>query len=267
MVKKLLFFFLLLSMLAGCSSTEDTSLPDTEDQAPVDTEEEIDQNQQKDSPPPIHSASTTPYESSKITIKDESNLDASLEAFLSKLQKAVAEQDTETLLSLIAHNIKYSFGGIDDKDEFISFWKLDQNPKQSEIWEELEDALALGGSFFDPNHNTYIIPYIYTYFPQEVDPYEYSAIIGQNVNIRATPDIQGEVITKMSLETVRNDGPPSDQSYTIDDRSYPWVPIVTPQGERGYVVEKFIRSPLDYRIGISKTETEEWEIYLFIAGD
>lgn len=267
MSKKLLVFFLLLIMLAGCSSTEDTSLPDTEDQVPVGTEEEQnDQSQQENNDPPAH-APTTLYESSKITIKDESSLDPSLKAFLEKLQQAVNEKNTTLLLSLITDDIKYSFGGGNEKEEFISFWQLDQNPKQSEIWIELEDALALGGSFFDINHNTYLIPYIYKNFPEEVDPFEYSAIVGQNVNIRATPDIKGEVIANLSLETVRNDGPPSEQSYTIDERSYPWVPVVTPQGERGYVVKKFIRSPIDYRIGISKSVEEEWEIYLFIAGD
>lgn len=267
MGKKLLFFFLLLFLLAGCTSTEDTSLPNTEDQIPVETEEQKDQSEQKDSPPPSHFAPTTPYKTSKITIKDEAHLDASLEAFLKKLQQAVKQQDTELLIGMITNDVKYSFGGNDDKEEFISFWQLDENPKQSKIWGELEDALALGGSFFDPSHNTYIIPYIHRHFPEEIDPFEYSAIVGQNVNIRSTPDIQGEVIAQMSLETVRNDGPPSDQSYTIDNRSYPWVPIVTPKGERGYVVKKFIRSPIDYRIGISKSATEEWEIYLFIAGD
>lgn len=265
MNKKSLVFFLLLIMLAGCSSTEDASLPDAEDQAPVEAEEE--QSQQNDSEQPTHFASTTPYESSKVTIMDESELDPSLVTFLNKLQQSVEQKDTELLLSLIAQNIKFSFGSSDKRDEFISFWQLDQNPTQSKIWGELEDALELGGSFFDPNHNTYIIPYIYSHFPEEANPYEYSAIVGKKVNIRDTPSIQGEVIAQLSLETVRNDGPPSDQTYTMDDRTYPWVPIVTPQGDRGYVVKKFIRSPNDYRIGISKSISEEWEIYLFIAGD
>lgn len=101
MSKKLLVFFLLLIMLAGYSSTEDTSLPDTEDQVPVGTEEEQnDQSQQENNDPPAH-APTTLYESSKITIKDESSLDPSLEAFLEKLQQAVNEKNTTLLLSLI----------------------------------------------------------------------------------------------------------------------------------------------------------------------
>jgi hypothetical protein len=212
-------------------------------------------------------ASKDAFKTAKIVIKDESDLDPTLQKFLAKLKQIVEDRNVTGLLQMLAKDVNYSFGDGPGKEGFKKYWNLEK-PNQSKVWTELQDILFLGGSFRDKESlSFYTAPYIFEKFPAGYDSFLYSAIIGNNVNVRATPSLEGEVVDQLSFVVVKNDGPPSDQTLTIEGTVYHWIPIVTPSGKHGFVIEKYVRSPIDYRIGIGKSQTGEWEINFFVAGD
>jgi hypothetical protein len=45
-----------------------------------------------------------------------------------------------------------------------------------------------------------------------------------------------------------------------------WVPVRLPSDQNGYVHQRYIRSPIDYRAIFAK-EDGRWQMMMFLAGD
>jgi len=303
-INKMLIAMILISMImiAGCSSSsdseQDTNQPPNQEtgqadnQIPDQEEDEtsnLGENEMtdKDDTPKEedHSLPTTcdqtfsempkpsaddPYPTreifpdtdTKISVHDESVKDPTLQAFITKLKKAVFMRDAETFLNMVDEDISYSFGTDDGKKGFIQQWKLDEDVKQSEIWRELERILPWGGTFAKSDKKLYVIPYMFDQFPME---YQH-AIIGERVNVREKPNIKSKVIEQLCYDYIQVTKLNMKETYTIDGIEYSWTEIITPSGNTGYVVRKYVYDVYDYRMGIKELDGA-WKITFFIAGD
>jgi hypothetical protein len=201
----------------------------------------------------------------KIEIKDESTQHPELKSFMEHLMEVVAEKNTDELLNMMSDNIHFSFGGGSGKEAFMKEWGLDTNPEESDVWKELSDAISFGGTLSDKN--LYTAPYIFVNFPEGYDHFQYGAILGENVNLREKPTSNSNSIMQLSFEVVEMPGEYSEQTVVIEGEKYRWVKIRTLDGEVGYVVEKYVRNPVDYRVGVEQQEDGTWKIVFFIAGD
>jgi hypothetical protein len=202
----------------------------------------------------------------KIQIRDESAQDPTLVQFLDQLKKTVSDKDKAALLAAIDPTIRVSFGSDQGIEAFRKMWVLDTHPETSPVWKELNDALSLGGNFSKMAPGTYFIPYLYENFPNNVDAFQYGGITGSNVNVRSAPSLGAPVIAQLTYDVVKAEAPLT-ASVRIGDYTYPWVAIVTPDGKKGYVAQKYIRKPVDYRMGLRKDSTNHWKINLFVTGD
>ena len=197
---------------------------------------------------------------------DEAKQDASFSLFREKLIDAVKKHDKKYLVSVLDPNIQASFGGDEGISYFKKMWKID-SPK-SELWDELLTVLTNGGTFYKEKglkNKQFCAPYTFTTFPEDLDAFEYSAIFGNNVNLRAKPDLSANVITQLSYNVVKVDFENSILKKGAEN-DYSWFKVETLGGKKGFVSAEFVRSPIAYRACFEKKKGI-WKMTAFVAGD
>jgi hypothetical protein len=116
--------------------------------------------------------------------------------------------------------------------------------------------LSLGGSFTAANQFT--APYVSSRWPHDVHAYDYVAIIGTSVRVRALPDPTAELVASLAYDIVAQ----VDSTLANDD----WTAIRLSSGKLGYVAKRYVRSPIDYRASFEKSDGR-WQMTIFLAGD
>jgi len=192
---------------------------------------------------------------------DEGTKDKSFSTFRAKLIEAVKKRDKKYLLSVLDPNIKNNFGGDGGIEDFEEMWEIDSS--KSKLWDELRVVLSNGGGFQDKN--TFAAPYSFVFFPADLDAFEQQMIFGNNVNLRAKPDLSAKVISQLSYNIVKVDFENS-VSDGKPEPTYSWLKVETLGGKKGFVGAEFVRSPIDYR-AIFVKEKGKWKISAFVAGD
>ena len=187
---------------------------------------------------------------------DDGPKDPSFQAFRARLIEAAKNRDAKFVLSILDPKITNSFGGDGGVKEFKEMWEPD-NPN-SELWGVLVKILSMGGSF---SKNEFCAPYVFSKFP-ELDTFEHSAIIGEQVRVREQPDLTSPVIASLSYDIVTITDP--FEPIKKDERS--WIAIKLSNGKTGFVSEQFIRSPSDYRACFTK-KNGKWRMTTLVAGD
>lgn len=195
---------------------------------------------------------------------DEAGKDASFKLFRDKLISAVRARDAKYVLSVVDPNIKNGFGGEDGIANFKKQWKI--NSAKSPLWDELLFVLTHGGAFQTEGRNkTFSAPYIYSSFPENLDAFDYSAIIEKNVKLLAKPSSSAQAVADLSYNIVKVDYQNSVKSRSNPDE-YAWLKVETLGGKTGFVPGKFARSSTDYRAGFEK-KRGQWKMIFFLAGD
>lgn len=184
---------------------------------------------------------------------DTAAKDPSFLKFRTQLMNTLAKKDAKGLIAVLDKHIKVSFGGEAGVEDFKKAWGLNK-PATSPVWSELGQALKMGGSF--DQHKSFIAPYVASAWPENLDPFEYSAVIAKNVNIRAKPDMKGAVIKTVSYEVL-----PIEYSQNMQ-----WTTIKLSNGKKGYIATQYMRSPIDYRAYFDKVNGA-WKLTAFVAGD
>lgn len=195
---------------------------------------------------------------------DEAGKDVSFKTFRDKFLQAVRKRDQKYLLSVVDPKIKNGFGGMDGLANFKKQWKL--SSQKSPLWDELEFILTHGGAFQrEGKSNTFWVPYIYSNFPQDLDAFEYSAISDEGVKLHATPFVASPTVAALSYNIVKVDYQNSVKSK-LNAEEYAWLKVETLGGKKGFVVEKFVRSPIGYRAAFEK-KRGVWKMTALLAGD
>ena len=192
---------------------------------------------------------------------DEGTKDKSFSVFRAKLIEAVKNRDKKYLLSILDPNIQASFGGDAGIADFKKMWKIDSS--KSKLWDELRVVLSNGGTFSDKK--TFAAPYSFNGFPEDLDAFEHQMIFGNNVNLRAKPNLSAELVSNLSYNIVKVDYENS-VSDGKTDATYLWLKVETLGGKKGFVSAEFVRSPIDYR-AIFVKEKGKWKMSAFVAGD
>lgn len=194
---------------------------------------------------------------------DEADQNPDFAKFRDSLMAAVARKDLAFLKEHTAQDIRYSFGTNNGINGFMSLWKLDTKPTDSEIWPELSRLLLLGGTF-DKNKTIFTAPYVFSKFPCSVDAFRYVAVIKPNINIYAQPDANSRVIIGLSYNILKL---ADSQNYkSAGPEPVEWKKVFTPDGQDGFIDKNYVRSPVDYRAQFKK-ENGTWKMILFVSGD
>lgn len=196
---------------------------------------------------------------------DEARTDASFLAFREKFIAAVKRRDVKFLLNTLDRDIKGSFGGHSGIADFKTLWKLDR-PNESDLWNELLTVLTNGGSFSkESKTREFCAPYSWTVFPSDLDAFEDQLIFGNNVNLRAQPELKAPVVAQLSYNVVKVDYENSVKKPQSEN-DYEWLKVATLGGKKGFVNADFVRSNVDYR-GCFEKQSGKWKMTFFLAGD
>jgi hypothetical protein len=187
----------------------------------------------------------------KLEPPTDSPRDEELTRFLDNLAAIVARCDERGLLSLVGSRFRVEFSDGKGRDAFRRFWQTDQ--PNSTVWTVLSRLLTMDGAFYSPT--LFAIPYVYTEFPVDLDPFAHVAALGPDiiVNREARPD-------SAAVATLAFDIVPADPALTAPvrlDRTE-WVRVITPQGDPGFVAAREVWSPAAHRMFFEKRKGR-WE--------
>jgi hypothetical protein len=195
---------------------------------------------------------------------DEAALDPSFLAFRTKLIAAAERRDAKFILSVLDPQIHLSFGGEKGIADFKKMWGIEK--PNSKFWNEFLPVIKNGGSFSKDDNGKrtgmFTAPYIFSSFPSDLDSFEYSVILGQNVNLRERASVDSTVVAKLSYNVVKIE----DEATKPNSTEPEWYRVKTLGGLQGFVKTEYVRSPISYRAGFIKKQGR-WKMTFFIAGD
>lgn len=190
----------------------------------------------------------------RIPPEDECFADADFALFRSDLLDAIEERDPDMLLALLSDDVAVNFGGDRGREDFARVWGLDR-PAESEVWDQLSDALALGCAM---DGTMAAAPRFVSRLPEDAEVYDTLVAVEPGAALRAEPRADAELVAALD----------SDLMWTgaWDETLGDWLAVSLPDGRRGYVHAGQVRSPVDYRAFFEK-DGDEWRITGFVAGD
>ncbi len=114
----------------------------------------------------------------------EAAKDPALLKYVERLKAIVAKRDTPALLALMNPTFRVDFDGGKGPLAFAKHWKPDT--PDSAVWKILDRLLSLGGTFYTPT--LFAIPYVYTKFPFDLDPFAYVVVTRDQAALRPEAD-------------------------------------------------------------------------------
>ena len=193
----------------------------------------------------------------KLRPIDESSKSPSFKKFKIELLAAIKRKDVASIESILAPDVKVSFGGESGVDDFRNHWRLSSS--DSPLWKELQTILRLGGTFDDKTRKSFTAPYVFSRWPDEYDAFEYGAIIGSRVNLRQSASITAPVIRQATYEILR--------VCNWEPQNKDWIEVELSGDRKGFVHQSLIRSPIDYRVNFKQQDDGRWKIHFLLAGD
>lgn len=193
---------------------------------------------------------------------DEGGEDPSFSEFRKRLTKIIADRDASALAEVVAEDIHMSFGGQSGRKTFFRKWQ--PGNADSSLWRELGTILEMGGSFYGTGPDRrFCAPYVFSEFPDELEPFSHQVVTRSGVAVRSQPDSRASVTRTLDHAVIRTR--PGKLRTVTDASGIRWVEIRIGEGI-GYIREKAVRSPVAYRACFDRTK-EGWRMTAFIAGD
>ena len=181
--------------------------------------------------------------------------DPEFTAVRTRLEQIIQKQDIDGLLSLMAQNVRVTFGGRYGREDFRRHWGRSKD--QSQLWKELHQATKLGcATAVDGQGKEYrAMPAMFV-TGGDLDGFAtWVALPGAMMRARRSP--KASVRIRLPAWTVLDE---------VDHDGGPWIEARTPKGHRGFVATAQARSIIDYRIVFGRRDGE-WKITALVAGD
>jgi hypothetical protein len=209
---------------------------------------------------PITTTTASPTEKQCVPGKDvlcpidEGAHDPSFATYRQQLIAAIDKRNAAELLPLADDHIRTTFGGGGDRAAFERQLQKSESP----LWNELSQAVRLGGSFKGPagTDRSFWAPYVYANWPEEIDAFTHVAAIRADVALRDHPSADGEVLRSLDWSILE----------VIDSKDPAWRHVRTSDKTSGWVSASDVRSPIGYRAGFNQI-AGQWKMTAFVAGD
>ncbi len=196
----------------------------------------------------------------RLAPMDEGPRDASFLNFRNDFKAIIASKDAVALMKIVMPNIKNSFGGDDGAANFKKMWKP-ADPK-SDIWPVLKHVVDMGGNF--DSKTIFSAPYVFSAFPSDVDGFETVAVTTPKAVMRIKPNAGAAIVRQLDYDilTLTAGAKKLQHEAGPDD----WLEVSDAAGIRGFVLQRDIRSPIDFRAGFEKRKGR-WRMTDLVAGD
>ena len=172
-------------------------------------------------------------------------------AFRAALASAVRRRDGAALAALASPAIRLDFGEGAGTAELRRRLAGGEGRK---LWRELDRILPLGCAVQQRN---LVMPSVFAYDFGDTDPFDVMVVTGTRVPLRAAPSASARPLRLLSWAAVK--------PLSGDDFEKPFRRVQAGR-QTGYVEAARLRSPLDYRLVVSRSRGV-WKIDAFVAGD
>lgn len=195
--------------------------------------------------------------------QDQSYRDQDVSDSLFEVQEAVKERNLEKLKKYVHPDFHNEIAGITNREEFIKQFDL-TDPKSSG-WLILDKAMKLGGTFSYHRYGgvSFIVPYVRSAWPVQVDPFRWGAITGDGVNLRSSPSTSASVLLSLKYDLVKY----NLDVQPVEANGVTWVAVITDKGLKGWVSNQYLYAGLEYQFTFNKNPEGLWVLYSGSAGD
>jgi hypothetical protein len=112
-------------------------------------------------------AVSVPIDSGAITLDPRDDANASFKEFRERTLAALARRDTSYLYSIVAPEIRTSFGDGGGLGDFKQAWKT--SDPTSAVWATLSRVLQMGGKH--ESDSMFTAPYVFAFWPDSIDAF------------------------------------------------------------------------------------------------
>lgn len=191
---------------------------------------------------------------------DEGPRDASFLKFRNDLKAIIDRKDAAALMKIVTPNIQNSFGGDNGAANFKKMWK--PSDSKSDIWPVLKLVVDMGGNF--DSKTEFSAPYVYSAFPNDVDSFETVAVTSPDAVMRDKPKADAAIVRKLDHDILNlvNGAKKLQHEAGPDD----WLEVTDAAGKHGFVLQRDVRSPIDFRAGFKKIKGR-WRMVDLVVGD
>ena len=197
----------------------------------------------------------------RLSLVDQAQSSRDFFQFRQRLRQAVRDRDARFIRSIVTNHTKLSFGSLLTLDD------LDIDNPKATIWLGMEKAFSVGcakaSGFTDMP--SWVCPHVFQVWPDNLDPFNYVAILGKDVNARSQASANSPVVGMLFNEVVKL-APLQRKAQFNFNNLYNWSQVVLPNGHHGYVLNRYIYSPVGYR-GFFEKIGGKWKMTFFLTGD
>jgi Bacterial SH3 domain len=204
-----------------------------------------------------------------LGIPNQAQSDPSFAQFSTQLNQAIRDRNANYVTSVLpAQTLPIGYG----RPSSIAALKL--GDRNSRFWGILDYATRPGCAPSQLDAKVWLCaPVAQTLLRQYPAPtnqdnlqYQLSqvVVVGQNVNVRSQPSLNGRVIGQLSNEVVVIN--PQAKGVYDANPLVGWTPVVLPDGNSGYVNNRFAYFALGYTLQVEKVN-QKWQITKVLAGE
>ncbi|RMH74048.1 MAG: SH3 domain-containing protein [Cyanobacteria bacterium J007] len=99
---------------------------------------------------------------------------------------------------------------------------------------------------------------------------EQAIVVGENVNVRSQPTLESEAIASVSNAVVTRDREEAENMQQASggeiDPIDGWTPVILAGDRQGYIYNRYVYTPLDYRVLFGQVEGN-WQILAMPGGE
>lgn len=180
-----------------------------------------------------------------------------------ELRAIVSRRDMAALLARVRPDTKLDFGGSEGREGFLALWAGGPESRQH-LWRTLDGILSLPGVVRDFDGGVeYCAPYVFCDdLPGSIDPFQALVVLGSGVAIRDRASADGLVLARVDYAVLaRADMPGAEPSLE-------WTRVRLADGTTGYASNRWLRSPIDFRLALRMDETgDRWWLGFLLSGD
>ena len=189
---------------------------------------------------------------------DESDRDPTLISFMERLELAVTHREPERLVELVSGEVYNGLGKDPGIQKFAEYWKVDAI--DTEIWSVLEPILKMGGGFVRSEKGVqYCAPYVFTEFPENLDVFDYGAVIEESAQLMAEPSSSSMLVATLSYHVIKI----QDWRSVPDMNQTPdlfWISVSTLDGKEGFIRRQEVRSPSEFSACFLQNKQGVWKL-------
>ncbi len=196
----------------------------------------------------------------RLNPMDEGPRDASFLKFRGEFKTIIARKDAPALMKIVMPNIQNSFGGDNGAANFKKMWKPQE--AKSDVWPVLKLVLDMGGNF--DSKTEFSAPYVFSAFPNDVDSFESVVVTSPDAVMRDKPKADATIVRKLDHDILAlvTGAKKLQHEAGSDD----WLEVKDAAGKHGFVLQRDVRSPIDFRAGFKKIKGR-WRMVDLVVGD